>query len=77
MRQAIALIAAVPLAYFGYLAAYLTREPAGVPLMVAAAMIAATAVISLFLKSFSLILDYTVYAIVIIVFIMVIYAKIF
>jgi hypothetical protein len=77
MRQAIALIAAVPLAFIGYMAAYLTREPVGVPLMVAAATIVAIAVMSLFSKSFSLILDYTVYAIVIIVFIIVIYAKIF
>ena len=77
MRQILALIAAIPMAYFGYMLAYLTREPEGIPLMVFAFMLAVTAVISFFSKTFSLILNYFFYAIGIIAFLAVISAQIF
>lgn len=77
MRQAIAFIAAIPMVFIGYMAAYLTHEPEGVPLMVAAAILAAIAVVSPFSKLFSIILDYSVYAVVIVVFGLVVYGKFF
>lgn len=77
MRQALALIAAIPMAYFGYMLSYLTREPEGVPLMVFAVMLAATAVISFYSKTFSIILNYCFYAIGIVAFLAVISAQIF
>lgn len=77
MRQAIAFFAAIPMAFIGYMGAFLTHEPEGVPLMAAAAMLAAIAIISPFSKLFSVILDYAVYTIVIIVFGLVVYGKFF
>lgn len=61
------------MAFLGFIGAYLTHEPEGVPVMFAAGLLVGIAVMSHFSKRISLVFDYAIVVVMILAFVIAVY----